>query len=67
MFLLNFTVVSWCCGQVQSPNDVTKKIENAKKNTHTTIQKRTNNGFLNTKKRRKDLFTDTAAILNYSI
>ena len=64
MFLLNFTVVSWCCGQVQSPNDETQKIENAKNNTHTTIQKRTNNGFLNAKKHRIDLFTDTAAILS---
>ena len=64
MFLLNFKIVPWCCGQVQSPDDVTQKIENAKNNTHTTIQKRTNNGFLNTKKHRIDLFTDTADILN---
>ena len=40
-------VVSWCCGQVQSPNDVIrKKIEKRMKNTHTTQQKQTDNDYL---------------------
>ena len=44
-----FQTVVWCCGRVQSLNDVILKIENTLK-THTTTQKRTNNGLRNTKK-----------------
>ena len=29
-------VVSWCCGRVQSPNDLIQKIQKTLKNTHTT-------------------------------
>ena len=35
----NFRSVSWCCGRVQSPNDVAQKIEKSLKNTHITIQR----------------------------
>ena len=45
-----FQTVVWCCGRVQSPNDVIQKIERTLNKTHTTTQKRTNNGLRNTKK-----------------
>ena len=37
----NLLVVSQCCVQVESPNDVTQKIEKTLNNTNTTTQKRT--------------------------
>ena len=45
----SFQTVVWCCGLVQSLSDVILKIEKTLK-THTTTQKRTNNGLRNTKK-----------------
>ena len=46
----NILVVSWCCGRVQTPNDVIQKIGKILNNAHTTKQKRTNNGFRNIQK-----------------
>ena len=44
-------IVSSRHGRVQSPNDVViQKIEKTLNNTHTIKQKRTNNGFRNTKR-----------------
>ena len=43
--------VFWCCGQVHTNHDIIQKIEQTLKNTYTTKQKRTNNGFCNTKNR----------------
>ena len=45
-----FAVVSWCFARVESPNDLVHKIPKTLNDTPTTKQKRTNNGFLNTKK-----------------
>jgi len=49
-------VVSWCCGRLQSPNDVIQKIEKALNDSHTTTQRRTNNGFRNTMKHPQSAF-----------
>ena len=42
----SFLVVSWCCGRVQSPNDVMQKVERTLNNTRTTKQKRRNQQWL---------------------
>ena len=34
------SLVSWCCGRLQSPNDLIQKIQKTLKNTHTTQHKR---------------------------
>ena len=48
---LNFWVVSWCCGRLQSLNDVTQKIQRA------------NNGFRKTKKHPFRLDTEVYLIV----
>ena len=48
-------VLSWFCRWVQSPSDVIQSFGRAANNTHTTKQKRTNNGFRNTRKHAKFL------------
>ena len=47
---LEMLVVSWCCGQVQSPDDVIQKIEKTLNYTHKLTQKQTKNSFHNTRK-----------------
>ena len=44
------SVGSRCCGRVRSVNNVIQRFEKTLCNSHTTTQKRTNNGFHNTKK-----------------